>query len=136
MQSDEYPEFAVRREQFDAFFPPSLPKSTFYDLVNSGQIAPVKGPKGLYRLNESLRRMGMPMVRRLPNVTEKKPRKVQAHGQTGGERAVAEWAHDPMKNGFKQMQVIQRAMIERMTRSPLEMARVITPAVMVRAASL
>ena len=59
------PEFAVRREVIQAFFFPPIAKSTFYDLVRRGKIASVHGVRGYYRLNESLRRLGMSAVDRL-----------------------------------------------------------------------
>ena len=61
------PEFAVRREVIQAFFTPPIAKSTFYDLVQRGTIAEVHGLRGYYRLNQSLSRLGMPAVDRLPS---------------------------------------------------------------------
>ena len=49
-----------------SFFSPPIAKSTFYDLVQRGKIAEVRGVRGYYRLNESLSRLGMPPVERLP----------------------------------------------------------------------
>ena len=66
-----YPEFAVRRERFNQFFDPPLARSTFHDLVNKGTILPVKGLRGFYRLNESLRRMGLREVTSLPEVSRR-----------------------------------------------------------------
>ena len=62
-----YPEFAVRRETISRFFHPPLPTSTFHDMVNRGKIIPVKGLRGFYRLNESLRRMGLREVPAIPS---------------------------------------------------------------------
>ncbi|RYZ86827.1 MAG: hypothetical protein EOP06_13780 [Proteobacteria bacterium] len=53
------PEYAVRRETISGFFSPPLPSSTFHDLVNKGKIVPVKGLRGFYRLNDSLKRLGL-----------------------------------------------------------------------------
>lgn len=64
-QSD-FPEFAVRREAIGRYFDPPLPRSTFHDLVNKGKIIPMKGMRGFYLLNESLRRLGLREVRALP----------------------------------------------------------------------
>ena len=63
-------DFAVRREAFHHYFEPQIGKSTFYDLVNSGKIAKVKGLRGYYRLNESLRRLGLPAVDQLRRTEE------------------------------------------------------------------
>jgi len=60
------PEFAVRRETISAFFDPPLARSTFHDLVNKGKIIPLKGIRGHYLLNESLRRLGLREVPNLP----------------------------------------------------------------------
>ena len=65
------PEFGVRRETISAFFNPPLPKSTFYDLVDKGKITPVKGLKGFYCLNDSLRRLGMREVQSLPGLVKR-----------------------------------------------------------------
>lgn len=54
-----FPEFAVRREAICKFFDPPMASSTFYDLVDKGIIVPLKEPKGFYRLNESLGRLGL-----------------------------------------------------------------------------
>lgn len=54
-----YPEFAVRRETISRYFHPPLPRSTFHDFVSKGKILPVKGIRGFYRLNESLKRLGL-----------------------------------------------------------------------------
>ena len=61
-----YPEFAVRREGFSCYFDNPLPRSTFHDLVGKGIVIPLKGLKGFYKLNESLRRMGLREVPKLP----------------------------------------------------------------------
>ncbi|RYG97701.1 MAG: hypothetical protein EON58_09125, partial [Alphaproteobacteria bacterium] len=63
------PEYAVRRDTISNFFHPPLPTSTFYDLVNKGKIIPFKGIKGFYRLNDSLRRLGLREVKNLPSQT-------------------------------------------------------------------
>lgn len=70
MKNDDYPEFAVTREKLSAFFSPPLAKSTFYDLVNRGKIFPVAGVRGYYRLNASLRKLGMPPVKELTQPKE------------------------------------------------------------------
>jgi len=59
-------DFAVRREVLDKFFEPPISKSAFYDLVKRGKIAELKELRGFYRLNESLRRLGLPPVDQLP----------------------------------------------------------------------
>ena len=59
------PDFAVRSEVIRRFFHPPIGKSTFYDLVKRGRIAQVHGLRGYYRLNESLRRLGLPAVDQL-----------------------------------------------------------------------
>jgi hypothetical protein len=59
-------EFAVRREVLERLFDPPIGRSTFFDLVDRGKIAKVRGLRGYYRLNESLRRLGMPEVEKLP----------------------------------------------------------------------
>jgi hypothetical protein len=61
-----YPEFAVRRETISRFFDPPLPRSTFHDFVNKGKIVPLKGIRGFYLLNDSLRRLGLREVPSLP----------------------------------------------------------------------
>jgi hypothetical protein len=64
--SDTYPEIAVRAEVIGRFFSPPLASSTFYDLVNKGKIVPIKGIRGFYKLNDSLRRLGLREVPKLP----------------------------------------------------------------------
>ena len=59
-------EFAVRREVLERLFDPPIGRSTFFDLVDRGKIAKIRGLRGYYRLNESLRRLGMPEVEKLP----------------------------------------------------------------------
>ena len=66
--ASSHPEFAVRRETISSFFHPPLASSTFHDLVNKGQIVPLKGLKGFYRLNDSLRRLGLREVANVPSV--------------------------------------------------------------------
>jgi hypothetical protein len=61
-----YPEYAVRREIISRYFDPPLARSTFHDLVNKGKIIPIKGLRGYYRLNDSLRRLGLREVPNLP----------------------------------------------------------------------
>ena len=61
-----YPEFAVRRETISAYFHPPLPSSTFHDFVSKGKIIPMKGIRGFYLLNASLRRLGLREVPSLP----------------------------------------------------------------------
>jgi hypothetical protein len=63
----EYKEFAVRREGFNRFFDKPLPTSTFHDKVNEGFIVPLKGVKGFYKLNDSLARLGLRPVMKLPD---------------------------------------------------------------------
>jgi len=62
-------EIVVRREGFDGFFNPPLATSSFHDLVNKGKIIPMKEMRGFYLLNESLRRMGLTEVSKLPSTT-------------------------------------------------------------------
>ena len=62
-----YPEYAVRRETISSYFHPPLAASTFHDLVNKGKILPVKGLRGFYRLNESLKRLGLREVPHPPS---------------------------------------------------------------------
>lgn len=57
--SSGFPEFAVGRETISKFFDPPLARSTFYDFVNKGMIVPLKGIRGFFRLNDSLRRLGL-----------------------------------------------------------------------------
>lgn len=61
-----YPEYAVRRETISRYFEPPLPRSTFHDFVNKGIIIPMKGIRGFYLLNASLRRLGLREVPKLP----------------------------------------------------------------------
>jgi hypothetical protein len=67
-----YPEFAVRRETISRYFEPPLPRSTFHDLVGKGSIVPMKGLRGFYRLNDSLRRLGLREVPSLPGSDTKR----------------------------------------------------------------
>ena len=60
------PEYAVRAEMIGSFFSPPLASSTFHDFVKKGKIVPMKGPRGFYLLNDSLRRLGLREVRELP----------------------------------------------------------------------
>lgn len=66
-----YPEFGVCWETIGSYFKPPLASSTFYDLVNKGQIVPMKGIRGFYRLNDSLRRLGLREVPSLPDVSRR-----------------------------------------------------------------
>ena len=66
-----YPEFAVRAETIGRFFSPPLASSTFHDYVNKGMIVPMKGVRGFYKLNDSLRRLGLREVPILPGVTNR-----------------------------------------------------------------
>jgi hypothetical protein len=61
-----YPEYGVRKEDICAFFSPPMPSSTFHDRVNKGIIVPIKGMRGFYKLNDSLRRLGLREVPALP----------------------------------------------------------------------
>jgi hypothetical protein len=65
-----FPEYAVRREIISGYFHPPLPSSTFHDLVKKGTIIPVKKLRGFYRLNESLKRLGL---REVPQPPSEKP---------------------------------------------------------------
>ncbi len=66
-----FPEYGVRRELISSYFDPPLARSTFHDLVNKGQIVPMKGLRGFYRLNDSLRRLGLREVPNLPESTNR-----------------------------------------------------------------
>jgi hypothetical protein len=61
-----YPEYAVRAEFIGRYFSPPLASSTFHDFVNKGKIVPMKGIRGFYLLNASLRRLGLREVTELP----------------------------------------------------------------------
>ena len=61
-----YPEFAVRAQTIGRYFSPPLATSTFHDFVNKGKIVPLKGIRGFYKLNDSLRRLGLREVLELP----------------------------------------------------------------------
>lgn len=61
-----YPEFGVRKEIICSFFTPPMPSSTFHDRVNDGIIVPIKGMRGFYKLNDSLRRLGLREVPKPP----------------------------------------------------------------------
>jgi hypothetical protein len=61
-----YPEYAVRAEFIGRYFSPPLASSTFHDFVNKGKIVPMKGIRGFYLLNASLRRLGLREVPELP----------------------------------------------------------------------
>lgn len=61
-----YPEFGVRKEVICSYFSPPMPSSTFHDRVNDGIIVPIKGMRGFYKLNDSLRRLGLREVPELP----------------------------------------------------------------------
>src|SRR5690606_36942399 len=60
------PEFGVKRKVICRFFSPPLPSSTFHDFVNKGKIIPIKDIRGFYKLNESLKRLGLREVYSLP----------------------------------------------------------------------
>ena len=64
-----HPEFAVRWETISHFFDPPMARSTFHDFVNKGKIIPLKGIRGFYKLNESLHRLGLREVAKLPETT-------------------------------------------------------------------
>jgi hypothetical protein len=66
----DYPEFGVRYETISRYFEPPLARSTFHDKVQDGTIVPMKGMRGFYLLNESLRRLGLREVRELPTEPE------------------------------------------------------------------
>ncbi len=57
--STDFPEYAVRREIISTFFHPPLPSNTFHDLVKKGKILPLNDLRGFYRLNGSLKRLGL-----------------------------------------------------------------------------
>ena len=61
-----YPEFAVKYETLRRYFDPPLASSTFHDFVNKGKITPLPGIRGFYKLNDSLRRLGLREVSKLP----------------------------------------------------------------------
>lgn len=64
-----YPEFGVRKEAICNFFSPPMPTSTFHDRVNKGIIIPIKAMRGFYKLNDSLRRLGLREVPELPGAS-------------------------------------------------------------------
>jgi hypothetical protein len=64
--SSGFREFAVRSDKIISFFDPPISTSTFHDLVNKGRIIPMKGLRGYYLLNESLRRLDLREVASLP----------------------------------------------------------------------
>ncbi|MFT5106659.1 MAG: hypothetical protein ACI9UA_002283 [Pseudoalteromonas tetraodonis] len=66
----DYPDFGVRYETISGYFEPPLARSTFHDKVQDGTIVPMKGMRGFYLLNESLRRLGLREVRELPTEPE------------------------------------------------------------------
>ena len=66
----DYPDFGVKYETISRFFEPPLARSTFHDKVQDGTIVPMKGMRGFYLLNESLRRLGLREVRELPTEPE------------------------------------------------------------------
>lgn len=73
-EHSNHPEFGVRAEVIGRFFSPPLASNTFYDYVNKGQIVPLKGIRGFYKLNDSLRRLGLREVAKLPvEVPARKP---------------------------------------------------------------
>jgi len=63
----DFPEFPVKREVICSMFTPALPKSTFYDRVQMGKIIPMPELPGYYLLNATLHRLGLPLVRQLPD---------------------------------------------------------------------
>lgn len=65
-ETSGFPEFGVRAEEIGRFFSPPLASSTFHDFVQKGKIVPMKGIRGFYLLNDSLRRLGLREVRELP----------------------------------------------------------------------
>ncbi|TAE91736.1 MAG: hypothetical protein EAZ81_05145, partial [Verrucomicrobia bacterium] len=56
----------MRAEVIGRFFSPPLASSTFHNFVNKGKIVPMKGIRGFYLLNDSLRRLGLREVPNLP----------------------------------------------------------------------
>lgn len=64
--ASDCPEFIVTRETLNRYFDKPLPTSTFHDLVSKGKITPMKGMRGFYLLNDSLRRLGLREERELP----------------------------------------------------------------------
>lgn len=59
----------MRAETFNRYFDKPIPRSTFHDLVKKGKIVPLKGIRGFYKLNDSLRRLGLRDVAKLPAET-------------------------------------------------------------------
>ena len=49
-----------------SFFEPPIGKSTFYDLVQQGVVVQVPAPRGYYKLNTSLARLGLKGVSAIP----------------------------------------------------------------------
>ena len=43
-----------------------MPRSTFHDFVSKGKIIPFKSLRGFYKLNDSLRQLGLREVGKLP----------------------------------------------------------------------
>lgn len=60
-----YPEFGVQGEVICNFFSPPMPSSTFHERVKNGLIIPIKSMRGFYKLNDSLRRLGLREVPKL-----------------------------------------------------------------------
>ena len=65
-----FPEFGVKRDFICELFTPPLPKSTFYDRVKEGKIIPMKELPGYFKLNASLARLGLPLLKQLPARSE------------------------------------------------------------------
>jgi hypothetical protein len=68
----DFPEFPVKREVICSMFTPPLPKSTFYDRAKEGKIIPMPELPGYYLVNASLHRLGLPLVRQLPDPPEQR----------------------------------------------------------------
>ncbi|QJE95280.1 hypothetical protein [Luteolibacter luteus] len=88
-QPVDYPEFAVSRDSLSNFFSPPLAKSTFYDLVNRGKIFPVSGVRGYYRLNASLRKLGMPLVMSPPETRSAPGQEIRHRSNTDDQKTSA-----------------------------------------------
>jgi hypothetical protein len=71
-ETSGYPEYGVNSEIIRGFFDPPMASSTFYDLVNKGKITPLPGIRGFYKLNDSLRRLGLREVQKPPKDVPKR----------------------------------------------------------------
>lgn len=71
-EPSSYPEYGVNAEVIRRFFDPPLASSTFYDLVSKGRVTPLPGIRGFYKLNDSLRRLGLREVAKPPQDVPKR----------------------------------------------------------------